>query len=247
MLSICPFFNLFCRGSSVRPGQFGYGKVPFSLPLHRTNRQARHTVNGTDEAPGLTVVKEDTQEEEETGREGGEVNGEVERTEEENGNQQISKAPAAEKEPVPTESPRVDRTSHSEHRRSRFPPQHSSPRSSSPSVFVNRHRFDWNSVTAPPPLLSHPRSPDSSPLFTSPLHRPNPAHVEREPHPGVGLQAPAAGSVYPFQNPRTSSHLGAEAGRHRGGETPRLIRCSGPEKEYRRCFSQVGMFLLLTT
>uniref|UniRef100_A0A096MEH7 ADAMTS like 4 n=1 Tax=Poecilia formosa TaxID=48698 RepID=A0A096MEH7_POEFO len=36
------------EASSVRPGQFGYGKVPFSLPLHRTNRQARHTANGTD-------------------------------------------------------------------------------------------------------------------------------------------------------------------------------------------------------
>uniref|UniRef100_A0A3Q3QDT7 PLAC domain-containing protein n=1 Tax=Monopterus albus TaxID=43700 RepID=A0A3Q3QDT7_MONAL len=33
--------------SSIRPGQFGYGRVPFSLPLHRPNRQARHTVNGT--------------------------------------------------------------------------------------------------------------------------------------------------------------------------------------------------------
>lgn len=215
------------RGSSVRPGQFGYGKVPFSLPLHRTNRQARHTVNGTDEAPGLAVVEEDTQEKEETERERIEVNGEADRSE---------------KEPVSTESPRqhMERTSHSDHRRSRVPPQHSSPRSSSPSVFVNRHRFDWNSVTAPPPPpQSRPRSPGSSPLFTSPLHRPNPAHVEREPHPGVGPQAPAAGSVYPLQNPRTSSHLGAEAGRHRGGETPRLIRCSGPEKEYRRCFSQV--------
>ncbi|XP_026858903.2 ADAMTS-like protein 4 [Electrophorus electricus] len=30
-------------GSSIRPGQFGYGRVPFSLPLHRQNRHTRHT------------------------------------------------------------------------------------------------------------------------------------------------------------------------------------------------------------
>ncbi|TRY53811.1 hypothetical protein DNTS_002771 [Danionella cerebrum] len=29
--------------SSIRPGQFGYGRVPFSLPLHRQNRHIRHT------------------------------------------------------------------------------------------------------------------------------------------------------------------------------------------------------------
>uniref|UniRef100_A0A3B5MRI5 PLAC domain-containing protein n=1 Tax=Xiphophorus couchianus TaxID=32473 RepID=A0A3B5MRI5_9TELE len=164
--SFFPLLNLFCRASSVRPGQFGYGKVPFSLPLHRTNR----------------------------------------------------------------------RTSHSEHRRNRVPPQHSSR---SLPVLVNRQRFDWNSVTAPPPPQSHPRSPGSSSLFTSPLHRPNLAHTEREPHPGFGPQAPPAGSIFPLQHPHTSSHLGAEANRHGGGDAPRLLRCSGPEKEYRRCFSQV--------
>uniref|UniRef100_A0A3P9PV10 PLAC domain-containing protein n=1 Tax=Poecilia reticulata TaxID=8081 RepID=A0A3P9PV10_POERE len=146
----------FRRASSVRPGQFGYGKVPFSLPL-----------------------------------------------------------------------------------RNRVPPQHSVSRSSSSPVLINRQRFDWNSVTAPPPPQSHPRSPGSSPLFTSPLHRPNLAHMEREPHLGFGPQTPPTGSVFPLQHPHTSSHLGAEAGRHGGGDAPRLLRCSGPEKEYRRCFSQV--------
>ncbi|XP_036394728.1 ADAMTS-like protein 4 [Megalops cyprinoides] len=33
-------------GSAIRPGQFGYGRVPFSLPLHRPNRNARHTAHG---------------------------------------------------------------------------------------------------------------------------------------------------------------------------------------------------------
>ncbi|KAA0702887.1 Thrombospondin type-1 domain-containing protein 4 [Triplophysa tibetana] len=34
--------------SSIRPGQFGYGRVPFSLPLHRQNRQVRHTRHHND-------------------------------------------------------------------------------------------------------------------------------------------------------------------------------------------------------
>ncbi|XP_012721199.2 thrombospondin type-1 domain-containing protein 4 [Fundulus heteroclitus] len=227
------------RASSVRPGQFGYGKVPFSLPLHRTQRQARHTANATDEDPEATVARGGAPSEEATERE----RGEVDRAEEENGERQAGEAPAAEEEPAPTESPRQHggRTSHSETRRSRLPPQHSFSRSSPPSVFVNRHRFDWNSVTAPPPPppQSHPRSPGSSPLFTSPLHRPNPAHAEREPHLGFGPQAAPAGSVYPLRHQPSSSHPGAEAGRHRGGEAPRPLRCSGPEKEYRRCSSQV--------
>ncbi|MEQ2192414.1 hypothetical protein XENOCAPTIV_011387, partial [Xenoophorus captivus] len=225
--------------STIRPGQFGYGKVPFSLPLHRTHRQARHTVNGTDEAPRPIVAEGDNQKEEDTERE--EVDREEERTE--NGEQKISVVPAAEEEPIPTESIRqhVGRTSHSEHSRSRVLPKNSFSRSSTPSVFVNRQRFDWNSVTAPPPPQSQPRSPGNSPLFTSPLHRPNSAHIERKPHPGFGPQAPPAGSVYPLQHPHMSSQLGLEASRQGAGEASRLLRCSGPEKQYRRCFSQVGL------
>ncbi|XP_038140219.1 thrombospondin type-1 domain-containing protein 4 [Cyprinodon tularosa] len=225
------------RASSIRPGQFGYGKVPFSLPLHRTNRQARHTANSTDEDPGLTDVKDDTMENEERG----EVDREAERTEEENREQHGGETPAAEEEPVPTESVRqhAGRTPHHDHRRIRVQPQHSPSRSSPPSVF-NRQRFDWNSVTAPPPpSQSRPQSSRSSSLFTSPLHHPNPAHTEREPHPGFRPQAPPTGSIYPLQHPAMSSHLEAEVGRHPGGEVHRPFRCSGPEREFRRCFSQV--------
>uniref|UniRef100_A0A3Q3QDS7 PLAC domain-containing protein n=1 Tax=Monopterus albus TaxID=43700 RepID=A0A3Q3QDS7_MONAL len=39
VLNIYPVVFHFLR-SSIRPGQFGYGRVPFSLPLHRPNRQA---------------------------------------------------------------------------------------------------------------------------------------------------------------------------------------------------------------
>lgn len=35
-LSLCPFLR------QIRPGQFGYGRVPYSLPLHRQNRHTRY-------------------------------------------------------------------------------------------------------------------------------------------------------------------------------------------------------------
>uniref|UniRef100_A0A8C6PIR4 ADAMTS like 4 n=1 Tax=Nothobranchius furzeri TaxID=105023 RepID=A0A8C6PIR4_NOTFU len=216
----------------IRPGQFGYGKVPFSLPLHRTNRQARHAANGTDDA-----LRGDPEKDEET-------KAEEEEREEENGEQKISEA---EEEPITTSttttSPphHVKRPPHTEHRRNRLPSQHSLQRSSSPPAFVNRHRFDWNSVTAPPPPpvppLSRSRSPNGSPLFSSPLHRPSLVHGDRELHSNFNPQPPPGGNSYPLQRPH-ASHLGVESGRHRG-ETPRTFRCSGSEKEYRRCFSQV--------
>ncbi|XP_017280562.1 thrombospondin type-1 domain-containing protein 4 isoform X2 [Kryptolebias marmoratus] len=206
------------RSSSIRPGQFGYGKVPFSLPLHRADRQARHTVNGTDE-DGAENVREDeksTADEEE---------------EEEDGQREIGAA---------AERPRqhAGRPPHPELRRSRVQSQQPFQRSSLPSVFISRRRFDWNTVTAPPPpppALTRQRSP---PPFSSPLHRPS---RDREPRPDFNPQPPPppAGNAYPLQHPHPP-HPGVQPGRHGGGGGAfRVFRCSGPEKEYRRCFSQV--------
>ena len=242
----CPAVNLFllnillvciCRSSSIRPGQFGYGKVPFSLPLHRPNRQARHTGNNTDGVLGLTATDDNTENirKDEEQRRRDEEDGEAWRTEEEE--QANSEAAPAEEDPT-TSSPRqhVDRPSHTptEHGRSRVSSRYPFSRSPLPSVFTNRQRFDWNSVTAPPPpmpSLSRLRSPGGSPPFSSPLHRPGPVLRDRELHPGFGPQTPPAGNIYPLQHP------GPESGRH--GRV--AFRCSGPEKEYRRCFSQVGL------
>ncbi|XP_033836930.1 thrombospondin type-1 domain-containing protein 4 [Periophthalmus magnuspinnatus] len=199
------------RSSPIRPGQFGYGRVPFSLPLHRQNRQARHTANGTDIAPSLTpdldVNKNNEQEEALFG------------DDEDN-----TVAPSTEEMTTTTTTTRkpsrhVVRQAYSNTRaRERVPPYQ-----------VTRRQFDWNSVTAPPPPVppqSHPDSPGSP--YAPPLHRPNHVNWERE------HQLPT-GNVYPLQNPSVP-YGGAEAGQDRGRV---VYRCSGSEKEYRRCFSQV--------
>ncbi|CAG6015343.1 unnamed protein product [Menidia menidia] len=228
------------RSSSIRPGQFGYGKVPFSLPLHRPNRQTRHTANSTDD----DTMKSGTGEEEQE-RDSGKEDGEVSRTDGK-GRQDVREAPAAEEAPAPTLTPaiphrRLDRppNPHTDPGRSRAPLRRQFARPHFPSVFSSRQRFDWSSVTAPPPPtapLSQPLS--SGGLFSSPLHRPSSAHRNGELQPGFSPQTPAAGGVYPLQHPH-ASHLGAQAGGPSAGESPQAYRCSGPEKEYRRCFSQV--------
>ncbi|XP_028986014.1 ADAMTS-like protein 4 [Betta splendens] len=211
------------RSSSIRPGQFGYGKVPFSLPLHRPNRQARHTANGTDAAstPPPAAVNQlgDARREEE--RQGSDVAEERE----------ITESPAAEEAPTATAArrqgngappPQAERG----RGRERVPPPRPFSRSS-PSPASSR-RFSWHSVTAPPPPvspLSRPAYPASR--FSSPLHRPGSPHRDRE--------LPIA-AVYPLQH---GPHLGVEPGRDAGRAAPQLHRCSGPEKEQRRCFSQV--------
>ncbi|KAM3614946.1 uncharacterized protein V6R79_021216 [Siganus canaliculatus] len=236
------------RSSSIRPGQFGYGRVPFSLPLHRPNRQARHTANGTDAAtpaPGLAASEDDAgadrREEEE---EGGVVVAEEEarRSEEE----EITDAPAAGAEETSTApAPAGSVHRQHEHGRGRVPPSHPSSRSSSQPVLPNHHHFDWTSLSAPPPPHSphhhHPsrsNSPAAASPFSTSVHRSNPVHRDRELHPGFNSQVPAAGNIYPLQHPHVP-HLAAEPSRDGGRGAPRILRCSGPEKEYRRCFSQV--------
>ncbi|CAF97869.1 unnamed protein product, partial [Tetraodon nigroviridis] len=219
----------------------GY-RPPYHAPSHRYNQQSRvirrPTNPGSPRSGGggsrrsVSSSREGarrTEEEEEW------VN-EALRTEEE-----PTGAPPAETTPAPAVAggptrpladwppPRTDPG------RAQLPSSHSSSRSSSPSLQPSRQRFDWHAVTAPPPPVpSHPRpnSHASSP-FSTPLHRPGPAHLDRDPHPGFGPALPPVGSVYPMQHPH-APHLGAESGPGGGRGAPQSYRCPGLDKEHRR-------------
>lgn len=122
----------------------------------------------------------------------------------------------------------------------RAPPRHTLGRSSPSSSVVGRHRFDWQSVTAPPPPAPPLQRPNGvAPPFSTSLHRPGPLHPDRELRPAFAPPVPAAGNLYPLQYPHIQ-HQGAELGRESSRGSSQVFKCSGPEKEYRRCFTQVG-------
>uniref|UniRef100_A0A3Q1C6Q7 PLAC domain-containing protein n=1 Tax=Amphiprion ocellaris TaxID=80972 RepID=A0A3Q1C6Q7_AMPOC len=199
------------RSSPIRPGQFGYGRVPFSLPLHRPNRQARHTANGTANGTGP-----EEEEEEERG------------ADKEEDQEEEVEAPTDTEPNPPTLTSSSDGSSGGPSRpdgpsrpgggpggSSGGPSSPQRPLLPAPPLFSRSsspHQLVWSSIAPSPPPLPRPASP-----FSSPLHRPGPA-----------------GGVFPLQRP----HLGEEPGREGGGAS-QVFRCSGPGKEHRRCFSQV--------
>ncbi|XP_077382058.1 thrombospondin type-1 domain-containing protein 4 [Festucalex cinctus] len=150
------------RSSSIRPGQFGYGKVPFSLPLHRPSRQARHAANSTASPPRLAV----------TGSEEDEVEEEAATT---------TAAPASTAPPQ----------SHARRVRVPPSLPHFLPRPQSSSSVLSAHRrFDWRTVTAPPPPPPYdsplhrphtgfgPQAPQAGNVY--PLQHPLGPHVGEE-------------------------------------------------------------------
>lgn len=236
------------RSSDIRPGQFGYGRVPFSLPLHRPNRQARHTVNGTgaqtSAAPNEDDAENNASQDEETRSEGAKrkpARRDVEEALEKPVAEEVTTTTAAAGNPHRHVGHRPQTNTEHGRARERAPPTHFLSRSSSPPLLPNRHRFNWHSVTAPPPPvppLSRPNPAAVAPPFSHPLRRSGPAHRERELEAGFGPHVPPTGDIYPLQHTR-NPHLGVESGSDGGRAAPQVFRCSGPEKEYRRCFSQV--------
>lgn len=198
--------------------------MPFSLPLHRPNRQARHTDNTTQSvspSPSPAVSQ------------GGDRVAE------------ITDSPAA--SVVAAETPATTTGNPLRHNNRpplqtvhRAPPPHALGRSSPSSPVGGRHRFDWHSVTAPPPPASSlQRHNGVARPFSASLHRPGPLHPDREPRPAFGPPVPAAGNLYPLQYPHMQ-HQGAELGREGDQGSSQAYKCTGPEKEHRRCFTQVG-------
>ncbi|XP_062322314.1 ADAMTS-like protein 4 [Osmerus eperlanus] len=240
------------RSSSIRPGQFGYGRVPFSLPLHRPNRQARHTANGTVTAatpgPDAAADVDDTdgtgEEERERGRVEREregrrrVSGGLKREEEKREEERNTEEGWGTESPAPYPTAAVVKPVRPERQTDRHLHTHAAAgrgrggeRGPSHPLPPSRRAFDWHTVTGPPPPL-HPHSPPlSHPYYSSPLHRSTPQHREREPQSGYRPPQP---NIYPLQRSQPP-HLGPEE----EGGPPQSPRCSGGEQEYRKCFSQV--------
>lgn len=225
---------MFARSSSIRPGQFGYGKMPFSLPLHRPNRQARHTDNTTQSVTPSPGPAEDGVE---PASQGGDRAAE------------ITDSPAASS--MAAEQTSASTTGKPPHHVNRplpqtvirAPPPHTHGRSSPASSVGGRHRFDWHSVTAPPPPVPPLQRPNGvAPPFSTSLHRPGPLLPDRELRTAFAAPVPAAGNLYPLQYPHIQ-HQGAELGREGGRGSSQVYKCSGPEKEHRKCFTQVGSSL----
>lgn len=211
--------------------------MPFSLPLHRPNRQARHTDNTTQLA---TPSPGPAQDGVEAASQGGD------------GAAEITDSPAA--TAVAVDQSPASTTGNPPHHVNRPPPRtvyrapppHTLGRSSPSSSVGGRHRFNWHSVTAPPPPTPPLQRPNGvAPPFSTSLHRPGPLQPDREHRTPFAPPVPASGNLYPLQY-HYIQHQGPEVGREGGRGSPQVHKCSGPENEHRRCFTQVGSFLFFS-
>lgn len=224
--SILIYF-IFCpchtrSSSSIRPGQFGYGRVPFSLPLHRQNRHTRHTrrhntTTTTDGLDALSVnssahVDKTPGEEEQITTDT--VNRERKEKEKETEAADVETDAAAEKT---SDGERVERVR--EHERI----AHSRP-------LTQRHGARDRRVDG----RASRQVPNS---YTHTIQR---SHTPREPPP-YGLQTPTNPNPEPWvlQNAGQPSRHEAERD-WRPPAAPHNYRCSGRDREYRRCSLQVS-------
>uniref|UniRef100_A0A8C1STG0 PLAC domain-containing protein n=1 Tax=Cyprinus carpio TaxID=7962 RepID=A0A8C1STG0_CYPCA len=207
--------------SSIRPGQFGYGRVPYSLPLHRQNRHARHTrrhnttTTTTDSLDALSV-NASAHVDKTQGEEGLIITDNVNRERKEN---------EKETEAADMESDvAAERTSDGEpHRHVQEHERITHSRPLTQGHVARNRRIDGRSSRQVPHSYTHT------------IHR---SHTPREPPP-YGLQTPTNPNPEPWvlQNAGQPSRNEAERDR-RPPAAAHNYRCSGRDTEYRRCSLQ---------
>lgn len=244
--------------------------MPFSLPLHRQNRQARHSVYGgnssspaAEEAPpeghggaGPAEPKEHRGAEEDWG--------EVEPERQVGAGQGWSITSAG--LPDPGLNERVEPGQATTESRSVGLP-HGRPDEVPPGV-VERDRHAHfiphvralphpsrkrqperqapspNSHPAPPPFWQPVPHRESLYSFAPPLPPTRPLQLPPSlpSNPNIWLLPPQQPGKEPEGGGEAASELRPAGGRWRpSGPPPRNFKCSGPEKEYRRCSSQVNV------
>lgn len=222
ILTACFVCPCHARSSSpIRPGQFGYGRVPFSLPLHRQNRHARHTHHhNSTTAESLDALSVNSSSHVDKTQE------EVEKaiTDVANVNRERKEKDQAETETVVESEAAVDGEPHRrvERVRDRDRIPHSRPLSQRQAA--RDRRVDGRASRQVPHSYTHT------------IHR---AHTPRDPPP-YGVQTPANSNpeAWVLQNAAQPSRN--EAARDwRPPASARNYRCSGGDREYRRCSLQV--------
>lgn len=213
--------------SSIRPGQFGYGRVPFSLPLHRQNRHARHTHHhnstATERLDALSVNSSSHVDK---------TQGEVEKaiTDVANVNRERKEKDRAEIETeagATTADVESDAAADGEpHRRAERVRERD--RFAHSRTLTQRHaardrRIDGRSSRQVPHSYTHT------------IHR---AHTPRDPPPYI--QTPSNPNPEPWVPQNAAQPSRNEAERDWRPPAPaRNYRCSGRDREYRRCSLQV--------
>ncbi|XP_030641414.1 ADAMTS-like protein 4 [Chanos chanos] len=247
-------------GSSIRPGQFGYGRVPFSLPLHRTNRHARHTRrhgNATVATPDTKVGGHDPSLRGSEDRAEAEVEkrGEEEREgankQEVGGNGRTKEGARGGQERMEREDTKYatesgspvteERNGGAERERDRTRERalhHGGATQRHGPAHAGRGRHVER--RAPPPVASHPYP---SPPFHTPYALPasGPQSQPHPPPPNPNIW-PLQGGPHPHRPQPLPADRGADRGPDRGAwsrpQPSQNYRCSGRDREYRRCFAQ---------
>ncbi|XP_052003156.1 ADAMTS-like protein 4 [Xyrauchen texanus] len=227
--------------SSIRPGQFGYGRVPFSLPLHRQNRHVhntgRHNNNTTTDSLVAIVINSNFREDkievdvERSNTEAAKINREQKEKRREKDMEAVTMTTDAERSDIAAEGPsdgKTPRWAERTRERERIAHFRSSTQRQSPAHAARDKRIDGRASRQVPHSYSRI------------IHR---GHTPRDPPP-YSLPMPL---IQTPTNPNPEPwvlHNGSQPPRNEAerGWTPPAApgnyRCSGKDREYRRCSLQ---------